>query len=135
MADKLHIEVVTLRQAVLSDDVQSVTLPGVLGEFKVLPNHRPFLTSLKPGRLEIEGGGGTRAFYLAGGFAEILSGRVLLLADECIAKEDLDLGSVKTAVDDAAKALEEHRTESIDETAGLRKTYEQAKAQLLVAQG
>jgi F0F1-type ATP synthase epsilon subunit len=37
---------------VLSDRVNSVTLPGVLGELTILPHHTHIVTSLKPGRVK-----------------------------------------------------------------------------------
>ncbi|MCA1766486.1 MAG: hypothetical protein LC633_09635 [Desulfobulbaceae bacterium] len=50
MAETIKLEVVTPRGAVLSENVDIVTAPGYGGEFGVLANHAPFLSTIKIGR-------------------------------------------------------------------------------------
>ena len=134
MAENLHLEVVTPRRQVLSEDVAAVTLPGALGEFQVFPNHRPLLTSLTPGRFIVADGSSTRTYYLGGGFAEILSGRVVLLADECILKDDIDLAGAKKALAKAEKALEARKHDDYDATKSERRALERAQLQIKIAE-
>lgn len=51
--DKLHLEIVTPEGMIFSNDVKSLTLPGVEGEFGVLPGHASVVTLLKAGAIEI----------------------------------------------------------------------------------
>jgi F-type H+-transporting ATPase subunit epsilon len=51
MAELIRLEVVTPEKFVVSEDVEIVMAPGSLGQFGVLPNHTPFLTSLKVGSI------------------------------------------------------------------------------------
>ena len=51
MADRLELELVTPQRRVLSETVDEVRLPGVLGEMGVLPGHTPLLTELGTGAL------------------------------------------------------------------------------------
>ena len=51
MAEKIKLEVVTPKGAIASDDVDIVTAPGFAGEFGVLANHAPFLSTIKVGTL------------------------------------------------------------------------------------
>lgn len=134
MADHLHIEVVTPRRQVLSEDVAAVTLPGNLGEFQVFPNHRPLLTSLGPGRFIVDDGKSTRTYYLGGGFAEILAERVVLLADECISKDDIDLAQAKKDLEKAEEALEARKHDDYDSTKFERLAVEEAQIQIKIAE-
>jgi F-type H+-transporting ATPase subunit epsilon len=82
MAEKLFLEVVTPERAVVSEEVEIVTVPGSDGEFGVLKNHTTFLTSLKSGTLKYKIASGTEKFLkVEGGFAEVLPDKVTVLAE------------------------------------------------------
>ena len=49
MADLLKFELVSPERLLSSGDVQQVVVPGTEGEFTVLVNHAPVLSTLKPG--------------------------------------------------------------------------------------
>lgn len=51
--DKLHLEIVTPEGMIFSNDVKFITLPGIEGEFGVLPGHASLVTILKAGAVEI----------------------------------------------------------------------------------
>ncbi|GIR46179.1 MAG: hypothetical protein CM15mP55_1550 [Hyphomicrobiales bacterium] len=50
---------------------RSVTIPGVEGDFGVLPNHSPVMAMIREGELIVESDGAQRSFALAGGFADV----------------------------------------------------------------
>jgi len=114
-ATELEIKVVTPRAEVIDETVDAVTLPGLTGELTVYPRHRPLLTSLRPGRFVLSGGSGEQVYYLAGGFAEILPGKIVVLADECIPVGEIDADAATNALSDARQALEERKRESVEE--------------------
>ena len=49
-------ELVSPEKLLFSGEVDAVVVPGAEGEFTVLKNHAPFLTTLKPGVIEIDVG-------------------------------------------------------------------------------
>ena len=51
---QIHLEVVTPTGPVISDEVDIVTAPGHGGEFGVLANHAPFLSTIKTGTLSFK---------------------------------------------------------------------------------
>ena len=53
----LKLEIVTPDRKVLSEDVEYVGAPGILGEFGVLPSHVPFLSALGIGNLHYKQSG------------------------------------------------------------------------------
>jgi F-type H+-transporting ATPase subunit delta len=66
-----------LRLTVVPCSVQ-VNLPAETGEMGVLANHVPSIEQLKPGLVEvIEEAGGSKQFFLSGGFAVVQPGSQL----------------------------------------------------------
>lgn len=45
----LSLRIINLSKILFAGDVQKITAPGVHGEFTILPEHLPFLTTLKNG--------------------------------------------------------------------------------------
>jgi len=80
MADTFKFELVSPERVLLSEDAEQVVLPGVQGDFAVLPNHAPMLSTLRPGILEVQLPSGSRRIFVKGGFAEVEPDRLTVLA-------------------------------------------------------
>lgn len=104
---KLSLEVVTPERQVLHEDVDSIQLPGLDGYLGILPGHAPLLTELGAGALSFQKGGETRYATTLGGFAEVLSNRVIVLAERAELAEEIDLGRAEAARERALKRLQE----------------------------
>ena len=50
----MYLEIVTPEAVLFSGEVTSVTVPGVNGEFQMLDNHAPIVSTLKDGEIRIE---------------------------------------------------------------------------------
>jgi F-type H+-transporting ATPase subunit epsilon len=84
MADEkntIELQVVTPEHHVLSEDVDSVEMPGKDGYLGILPGHAPLLTEMGIGILTYRKGSETRSTTVMGGYAEVLPNRVIVLAD------------------------------------------------------
>lgn len=83
---KLNVELVTPEALVFSSDVESVVVPGVQGDFGVLVNHAPMISSLRPGVIEIyeTGNSVSRRIFVSEGFAEVTNERCTILARSAI---------------------------------------------------
>ena len=103
--DYMQLDIVTPEKAVLSRKVTEVIAPGSAGEFGVLLGHTPFLTTLRPGQIIAKAE--DRDIYMAvgGGFAEVISDRVIILAESAILAEDVDTDAVKKELDQAQEKL------------------------------
>ena len=77
----LQLEVVTPDLKVVGCEVDYVGVPGVEGEFGVLPGHIPFLSALAIGGLYYKAEGNTHMLFVSGGFAEVSSNKVSVLAE------------------------------------------------------
>ena len=117
MADKIHFDLVSPEQMLLSEDVVMVTLPGTEGYFGVLAGHAPVISTLRPGVIEVQGGdSGDRRLFVRGGFAEVDPSKVVVLAEEAIPLEDLDIEAIEARLRDA----EEDVTAAKDDAARAR---------------
>jgi F-type H+-transporting ATPase subunit epsilon len=87
---KLQVELVTPEGRAHSEEADFVLAPGVDGDIGVLPRHIPLLTPLRNGEVLVRNGDTEHAFFVAGGFLEILPDKVTILADAAERAEDID---------------------------------------------
>jgi F-type H+-transporting ATPase subunit epsilon len=104
LAESMELEVVTPERHVLSEEVQSVEIPGKEGYMGILPGHAPLLTELGIGLVKYRKGGATKVLTVMKGFAEVLPNRVVVLAELSERAEEIDVARAETA---AAKAKAE----------------------------
>lgn len=116
MAASIKLEIVTPERVVVDESVQTVVAPGLLGEFGVLPGHTSFLTALKLGALRYEDATGrVRYVFIREGFAEVLPGKVTVLAEAAERRKDIDLKRAEAAYQRAKERMEKKsRTEEVD---------------------
>ena len=101
MADKLRFELVSPEKLLLSEPVGMVVVPGTEGNFGVLPGHALFISTVRPGVIDVyEDKTVTERLFVSGGFAEVTPERCTVLADEAVPVSSLDRG----ALDAEAKA-------------------------------
>ncbi len=132
MAETTQFELVTPERLLLSEQVEMVVVPGSEGLFGVLPRHAPFLSTLKPGVLEVyEGGKVKERIFVAGGFAEVTPERLTVLAERAVLVADIDRAAVETRV----KALKDDlaAAKSDTERAQITEALEAADAELKAA--
>jgi F-type H+-transporting ATPase subunit epsilon len=115
MAELLKLEVVTPEKYVISEDVEIVMAPGTLGEFGILSGHTPFLTSLKPGRINYKDAAGKeKMIFVSGGFSEALPDRVTILAESAEKRRDIDINRATAALERAQKRLAQEKADNIN---------------------
>ncbi|MDO4164780.1 MAG: ATP synthase F1 subunit epsilon [Bacteroides sp.] len=68
----LHLTIVSPEEELFSGAVESVTLPGMVGSFTILPQHAPIVSSLKAGQLSyVTKDGEEHVQDIHGGFIEM----------------------------------------------------------------
>ena len=55
MGDKFNIEIISPEKKLLTEKVNSATIPAFEGEMTILSNHIPLITFLRPGIIKING--------------------------------------------------------------------------------
>lgn len=105
MADQLQLEVVTPERRLLSEQVNSVTVPGRGGELGILPGHAALISELQTGVLSYDEEGTTFQLHVSGGFVEVNNDRVSVLAEICERPEEIDAARARVAREIAEKRL------------------------------
>ena len=102
---QIHLEVVTPTGPVISDDVDIVTAPGVGGEFGVLANHAPFLSTIKTGTLSFKKDKQVKYLMVSGGFSEVSNNKITFLVESAEFGKDIDVNRAMLAKERAEKRL------------------------------
>jgi F-type H+-transporting ATPase subunit epsilon len=79
LPNKLTLHIVSPDHAI-SQEVDEVSLPGVEGDFGVLPGHTPFFTALRTGAMWYRQGATRHNLMVSIGFVEVLPNSVSVLA-------------------------------------------------------
>ncbi|MFW6237353.1 MAG: F0F1 ATP synthase subunit epsilon [Desulfosudaceae bacterium] len=112
----IQLSIVTPEKNVVSGEASIVMAPGSLGEFGVLVDHTPFLTSLKTGIVRYtDASGAEEKVFVSGGFAEALPDRMTILAESAETKEEIDVRRAEEAKARAEKRLAESHRDDVDE--------------------
>jgi len=77
----MTLEILTPDKKVYEGEASSVTLPGALGQFEILNNHAPIISTLEDGKLIIRNSGKEEVFFIQGGVAECLNNVITVLAE------------------------------------------------------
>ena len=116
MAEKIQLEIVTPKGAVVSDKVDIVTAPGYAGDFGVLANHAPMLSTIKIGILLYKKEGKEYAMMVSGGFCEVSNNKITFLVESAEYGTDIDVDRALLAKERAEKRLAQvsHQQEQIN---------------------
>lgn len=105
LPEKIELQVVTPERHILSEDVDSLEMPGKDGYLGILPGHAPLLTEMGVGILAYHQGGETRLLTVMYGYAEVLPDRVIVLAEIAERAEEIDVARARAALQRAKTDL------------------------------
>jgi F-type H+-transporting ATPase subunit epsilon len=78
----LKLKIVSPERIEFDGDVESVLVPGTVGQFEILTNHAPIISSLEKGRVVYAlPGGEKKELDIAGGFVEVQKNVVSLCVE------------------------------------------------------
>ena len=85
MTNKFELSVISAESKVFEGEVENVLVPGMVGDFLVLPNHAPCISSIRPGFLEFSDGSSSKhRYFVSGGIIEVINNTVSILVDSAI---------------------------------------------------
>jgi F-type H+-transporting ATPase subunit epsilon len=123
MAAKLKFSLVSPEKELFSGEVDGVDVPGEEGDFGVLPNHAPVMTTIRMGTIAIKDGSETRRMFLRGGFADVTPEGLIILAEEAVDIAGLDVEELAKDVREAEEDLRDAKTDDKRTTANERLDY------------
>ena len=128
----LRLEIVTPERYVVDQDVKIVMAPGTLGEFGILPNHTPFLSSLEVGKVHFRDlKDNEHVVFISGGFSEALPDKVTILAETAEMREKIDIDRARAAYERARERLSSS-DDKVDKDRA-RSALERAEARIRLA--
>jgi F-type H+-transporting ATPase subunit epsilon len=78
----MQLKLITPERVYFAGEITQVQIPGMLGDFGVLPGHAPFVSTIREGVVTIDlVGGETRKISVTGGIAEVTPEQCVVLAD------------------------------------------------------
>jgi F-type H+-transporting ATPase subunit epsilon len=108
MAEAFQFDLVSPERLLMSEPVEQVVVPGAEGYFTVFKDHAPFMSTLKPGVVEVTRGGDNERIFVRGGFADVSGEGLTILAEQAIPLAEVDPAmlaqEVKNAEEDVADA-------------------------------
>ncbi len=111
----IYIEVITPSKQAYSGNAMSITVPGSAGNFQVLHNHAPLLSSFEIGKVKIvEQDGNILLFSTGGGTVEVLKNNILLLAESFEPVKEIDVERANEALKRAKERLAKKHEIKID---------------------
>jgi len=136
MAQQIRLEVVTPTGAVVNDDVDIVNAPGYGGDFGVLANHAPFLSTIKIGVLSYEKERKRETLMISGGFCEVSNNKITFLVESAEQGQEIDVDRAMKAKERAEKRLAQvaQQDESLNRVRA-EAALKRALARLKVAKG
>jgi F-type H+-transporting ATPase subunit epsilon len=76
----MRVSVISAERSVFDGDAESVVAPAYDGLVGILPHHAPFMTLLGEGIVNISQSGGETRLQVAGGFLQVASNVVRIVA-------------------------------------------------------
>lgn len=107
MADTLQFDLVSPERKLASVEATAVQIPGMNGDFTAMPNHAPFLTTLRPGVVRVQSASGDKEYVVTGGFAEVSPTAATILAEQAMPREEAGSDLVSELMSDAESELAE----------------------------
>lgn len=104
MADTTQFDLVSPERRLASAQVVSVQIPGADGDMTAMAGHAPTITTLRPGILSTDGPDGKTEFVVTGGFAEITSAGVTVLAERAMPRAEVTSEHIAELVKEAEDA-------------------------------
>ena len=110
MTNKFDLSVISAESKVFEGKVENILVPGMVGDFLVLSNHAPCISSIRPGFLEFsEGTSDKQKYFVSGGIIEVINNMVSVLVDSAVSGEKIvkeDITNLISEVDDRLSAAE-----------------------------
>ena len=72
----LNLKIVSPEKVVYEGPVERIVVPGTSGEFEILVNHAPIISTLEKGRLVFHDSEGQHELMVNGGFVEVQKNNV-----------------------------------------------------------
>ena len=121
MTNKFDLSIISAESKVFEGKVENILVPGMVGDFLVLSNHAPCISSIRPGFLEFsEGTSDKQRYFVSGGIIEVINNSVSVLVDSAVASDKIAKEDITNLISEVNDRLSTTDTINKDDL-GLRK--------------
>lgn len=106
MADKLQFSLVSPERELFAGEVDQVNIPGTEGDMGIFANHSPLMAAIRTGAITVYADGAETKYFVQGGFADVTSEGLIVLAERASLLEDLTADSLTSDITAAEAKLE-----------------------------
>lgn len=110
-----EVQILTPNGSVYNGTVIGIKLPGTEGNFEVLHNHASLMSGLEVGVISIRNDAKVDYIAVSGGFVEVNSNKVTVLAESAELKEEIDLQRALEAKKRAEERLAAEKKNAVDQ--------------------
>ena len=101
-----QFELVSPERVLTSEEAYMVVVPGTDGDFGVLAEHAPLVSSIRPGVVSVTSPSGeVKKIFVTAGFADVNGKLCSVLAEEAVNVNDIDRSKVEQSLRDLRDAL------------------------------
>ncbi len=104
MEKNFNLEIISPEKIILSEKVNSVTIPSFEGEMTILLDHIPLITFLRPGILRIEGSKESE-YFVEEGTVEFSNNTLIILSSTIIPLENVKGENISKMIEDSKVLL------------------------------
>jgi F-type H+-transporting ATPase subunit epsilon len=112
MAETISFDLVSPERLLLSTHADMVTVPGTDGYMGVMAGHMSLISTLRPGVIDVLKDGKDTKYFIRGGFAEVNSEKITVLAEEAIPMAELAVEIIDQRIRDAEEDLAAAKTDA-----------------------
>ena len=110
MTNKFELSIISAESKVFEGKVENILVPGMVGDFLVLTNHAPCVSSIRPGFLEFsDGTSDKQRYFVSGGIIEVINNMVSVLVDSAVSGDKIvkeDITNLISEVSDRLSAAD-----------------------------
>ncbi|MEN0020513.1 MAG: F0F1 ATP synthase subunit epsilon [Planctomycetota bacterium] len=140
MSKTFHCELVTPAEKLFDEPVAHAVVPAWDGLFGVLPGRAPLLARLGLGELTVrhadgDAAGGTRSYFIDGGFVKMAGEKLTILAERAVPAERINEADAKAELAEAeARTVPADAADRGAETDRINHERRAARTKLTIAQ-
>lgn len=111
MAKTFQAQILTPEGALFEGDVTGVQVPGSEGNFLMLYDHAPIVSTLTVGAIVIKEEKTETVYAVSGGFVEMNNNSLTLLAEKAVEASEIDVDAALALRADAKKRIRDVRSD------------------------
>ena len=130
MTNKFELSIISAESKVFERKVENILVPGMVGDFLVLSNHAPCISSIRPGFLEFsEGTSDKQRYFVSGGIIEVINNMVSVLVDLAVSGDKIVKEDITNLISEVDDRLSAEDTENKDDLRLRKNDLEEALKQ------